>query len=254
MVADIKLAHIAPTSDLDYAIKRSGMNMVLAHVADADDEYAEAFRLSGKETLLDNGAFENGVPLGTAEMIRIGKKVGADILVLPDYPFEPWAKGWLNIENHIKVYKDAGFKTMFVPQSIKGDSLGFEMSIHNALNHAGIDYIGLSILGCPNAYDQLNPMKVREHILSLFYHDIPDKKLHILGMLDSVDEIKRLTYYKEKINSWDTSAAVWYGVNGLCVADRDDKYMEKVDFSRVTTDESLHELTSANIDYMEDLL
>jgi len=254
MVEDIKLAHIAPTSDAAYAIKRSGMNMVLAHIADKDDAYAELFKASNKETLLDNGAFENGVPLPVDKMIEIGRKVGADILVLPDYPFEPWAKGWLTIESDIKAYKDAGFRTMFVPQSLKGDAQGYELSIHNALHHPDIDFVGLSILGAPNAYELMPPIKVRSHILEKFNTPNNAKKFHMLGMLNSVDEILRVTYYKHLVNSWDTSAAVWYGVNGLDVSKTETKFADAVDFDRVTTFEEFHELTVSNINYMESLL
>ncbi len=118
---EIKFAHIAPTSLVDVGIANSDFNMVLAHIADHNDKYCEAFKNSDNETLLDNGAFELGKPYSVDKMVEIGHRVGADILVLPDYPRRAYTKGWEDINHRIKVFKDAGFKTMFVPQSVDGE-------------------------------------------------------------------------------------------------------------------------------------
>ena len=43
------------------------------------------------------------------------------------------------------------------------------------------------------------------------------KKIHFLGMVDGPNEIELMGYngYDECIDTWDSSAAVWYGLNGI---------------------------------------
>lgn len=253
MIEDIKLCHIAPINYTEMGINESDMNMVLAHIAEKDKSYAEMFKSSDKITLLDNGAFEQGYPMEADKMIGIGHEVGADILVLPDHPYKPWELGWMKVEDQIKLYKANGFKTMFIPQSIKGDGQGYMASLVNALEHPDIDFVGLSILGCPNAFPDVPEHRVRDMILSHFAKNGNHyKKFHILGMLGSVDEIKRLTQYKDLIHSWDTSAAIWYGLNGVSVKGRTKKIELAVDFN-MPGKEFDYRLVLDNIDYMRSL-
>ena len=249
----IKLCHIAPVNYVELGIAYSDMDMILAHIADENDVYAEAFKKSDNLKLLDNGAFELDQPYGVDKMIEIGKKVEADILVLPDYPLQPWEDGWDEIDERIKAYKDAGFKVMFAPQSLKGDESGYMLSLVKAVMDERIDFIGLSILACPNAFDKLPEHKVREKILGMMAN-MPgaEKRFHILGMLGSVDEIKRLTYYSKLIHSWDTSAAVWYGINDLTVEGRTEKFTKHVDFDIEFQDDKVEQII-ANINYMRSL-
>ena len=228
----IAFAQIAPINYTELGIHESDMNMVLAHIARDSKEYSKLFRDSDKQTLLDNGAFENGVPMSVEDMIEIGHKVGADILVLPDYPYKDWKAGWSDyVLEGIEQYKQEGFKTMFIPQSEKGDGPGYMKSLANAIQHPMIDYVGLSILGCPNAFPHIPAYKVREKIIGEVYDALPQKSLHILGMLDNtLEEIARLTYYEDVINSWDTSLAIWAGLNGEAVEKNHKKLKLDVDF------------------------
>ncbi len=242
----IRFAHIAPIQLTAKAIEKSSMNMVLAHVADQSTSYREMFKASDNYTLLDNGAFENGVPMGVQDMIAIGEQVGADTLVLPDYPFSPWRRGWDNIEKAISVYKDAGFKVMFIPQSLKDDAVGYYKSLEKALEHPHIDQIGLSILACPNAG------LLRRDILEKYQHwTVSCKRFHILGMLGSVEEVAELRPYNHLISGWDSSAAVWYGVNNRLVEGSYEKFTDRVDFE---TELPWNNIVDENIQFIEELL
>ena len=252
----IEFAHIAPTNYTELGIHESDMNMVLCHIAEAHPHYAQMFRDSEKQTLLDNGAFENGIPYETERMLDIGESVGADIMVLPDYPGQPWEKGWEKVEEDIAEYKTHGFQTMFVPQSILGDTVGYLKSLDKAIKHPNIDLIGLSILGCPTAFNTLPKYKVREQILEYVEQNYTqahtDKRFHILGMLDAADEVTRLTYYKDMINSWDSSAAIWGGINGIKLEDETKKFELAVDFDHPIGDFSVS-LVLDNINYIKGL-
>ncbi len=242
----IRFAHIAPIALTAKAIEKSSMNMVLAHIADASDYYSEMFKASDKYTLLDNGAFEKGTPMAVADMVAIGKKVGANTLVLPDFPFAPWHKGWDDIEKAIAAYKEAGFKTMFIPQSLEGDILGYYKSLERALEHPNIDQIGLSILACPHAG------LLRRDILDKYKHwAASGKRFHILGMLGSVEEIAELRPYSHLISGWDSSAAVWYGANNRYVEGSYEKYKARVDFE---TELPWNNYINDNIQFIEELL
>ena len=242
----IKLAHIAPINNTYKAIEASDFNMVLAHIANDNKAYCEMFRDSHKPTLLDNGAFELGSPMAADDMVRIGHAVGADILVLPDFPNTHWEFAWGLAELDIMTYKEEGFDTMFVPHSEKNDHLGLYMSIERALEDPRIDYIGLSILACPNA--QL----LRSEILERYKNwSAAKKRFHILGMLGTVDEIAELKEYEDLINSWDTSAAVWYGVNDVSVIGRTEKFTKPVDFD---SNLEWNSIVEENITYMRSLL
>ena len=218
--------------------------MVLAHIADKSDEYCRLFKANDKPTLLDNGAFENRMPYPVDEMIRLGHKVGADILVIPDFPYQDWSVGWKTADIELQTYRDNGFKTMFVPQSLEGDVMGLYKSIERAIEHPLVDYIGLSILACPNAHVR------REVILERYQNwSACKKRFHMLGALDSWgDELSDVAPYEHMIESWDSSAAVWAGVHDELIFTRDEKFTKPVDFL------GSYFWTAAidtNIDYME---
>ncbi len=243
---EILFAHIAPTKCTQAAIDNSSMNMVLAHIAEKDNEYCTMFKNSDKHTLLDNGAFENGYPMSPLDMCGIGARVGADVLVLPDFPFSSWYRGWDSVERALALYKAAGFKTMFIPQSLHNDSVGYYLSLEKALEHPDIDYIGLSILACPNAG------LLRRDILKRYTKWTSAKKrFHMLGMLGSVDEIKEIKPYEDLVHGWDTSAAVWYGVNGRYVENSYEKLKLRVDFNSQL---DWQPLVNKNINYIKGLL
>ena len=133
------------------------------------------------------------------------------------------------------MFKQHGFKTFYVPQSELGDVDGYLKSLLWAIENPDIDLIGLSILGCPIALgikeetfnhgdrDQAFLMQrflSRWKMLNLVDSMVEDKsklykKFHNLGILDGPMEILLLEKYKDYIYSWDSSSAVWAGINGV---------------------------------------
>ncbi len=220
----IPIAHIAPINVMDRSMAESGMHMILAHID--NKEYRAKFAASDKYKLLDNGAFENGVPLSVKEMIEIGREVKANTLVLPDFPYSDWRVGWQNIEQHIEAYRNEGFQTMFIPQSLHTDHLGLYQSIEKALEHPLIDYIGLSILACPNA--NLERIDILERYSSW---SASDKRFHMLGALDNPgNEMLLCSSYEQMISGWDTSAACWSGLHSRKLVNEIKKFKLSVDF------------------------
>ena len=81
------------------------------------------------------------------------------------------------------------------------------------------------------------------------------KKIHFLGMVDGPNEIElmQLNGYDDYIDTWDSSCAVWYGLNGIKF-DRspsgsvNGKFEEEVDFDIKTGDTQAVEF---NLNYID---
>jgi hypothetical protein len=234
----INFCHITPTPFLEVFAPMSGAHLILAHLVESDPVYAKFYADldDGKPKIMDNSAFEMfklGHPMYPSEkLIEMGNKVRADYIVMTDYPKEHWKKTVDMAKEMMPKLKAAGFKTFFCPQSELGDMEGLLTSMEWALKEPNVDLVGLSILACPiacgvnettfstgkrsDAYKMqrfLSRWKVLTELKrrgSLKYvHD----KFHCLGMVDGPNEIDLLSEFHQHIYSWDSSAAVWAGLN-----------------------------------------
>lgn len=258
---EIKFAHISPVSFMHLAESKSGINLVLAHLV-GNNEYTKFYMGSDKETIMDNSAFELGESFDPEKLIDLGNMIAADYLVLPDYPSQHFALTIEAAEKWIPKFKKAGFKTFFVPQSDKGDLNGYLQAWKWALDNPDIDLIGCSILGAPNALglnDKYLRMSARYTILSKLVEKLERdldvdklyKRVHMLGMLDTVREISLCKMFEKYIYSWDSSAAVWAGMNCEPLVDRYSKFELPVDFSATSL---LGYMVEQNIDFVNSLL
>ena len=156
-------AHITPTAYLDLFASGRPFHLTLAHLVEQDDEYASWY--SDRDTsrslmpyvnVMDNSAFEmykQSRPMYDAEkLIPMAKKVGADYVVMTDYPGEP-AELTQNMAGQMgPKLRDAGFGTFFVPQSEEGNLQELIECFDWASQSEDVDYIGVSILAVPLAY------------------------------------------------------------------------------------------------------
>jgi hypothetical protein len=161
------------------------------------------------------------------KLIDMGFKVGADYIVMTDYPAQA---PHVTIEAAIELapqLREAGFGTFFCPQSEIGDLEGLIGGFAWASESEHVDYIGVSILAVPNAYgvEKGNNLQrflsrwrfMRELHVRGILQTIKDngKKIHFLGMVDGPNEISLVKDYLWAIDTWDSSAAVWAGVCGI---------------------------------------
>ena len=242
-MSDIQFCHIAPIALLSDVAKHNKSHLMLAHLVEESAEYANFFKGivvdDGSEKILDNSGFEKfkrGEPMyESSKLVDMGRRCGATVIVLSDYPGEHWTKTRDAAIELAPVFKQHGFKTFYVPQSELGDIDGYLKSLLWAVDNDNIDYIGLSILGCPIALgikeetfnhgdrDQAFLMQrflSRWKMLNLVDSMVEDKsklykKFHNLGCSDGLNEILLLEKYKDYIKSWDSSSAVWAGINGV---------------------------------------
>lgn len=279
-----KFCHIAPTDYLSDFVEARPFHLLLAHLVEADPAYANWYadhkaRRPDTVYILDNSAFEmykQGRPMYPSDkLIEMGKRVNADYVVLSDYPGEASQR---TIDAAIKLapeFKAAGFGTFFVPQSEIGDIddliSAYEWAVGEGKEY--VDYIGVSILGVPNAYGVERGNKLQRYnsrasfMRKLFRLGILDKmrdngqKMHFLGMVDGPSEIELVEAFLPYIDTWDSSAAVWAGLNGVRFDGSptgliNGKFEEEVDFDlkRAARDEKFVILAHENIFVIESYL
>lgn len=179
--------YITPTSLLDYTTA-SKTHLVLAHLVAEDEAYAAFYQCASKAgdfVMCDNSAYELKEPYSPEKLIELGGKCGAHAIVLPDYPFQPAQVTIDAAQKFIPKFKEAGFKTFFVPQSERGDLEDWIRAYTWAANQPDIDIIGMSILGIPNALDKVEPAYARVVMTQILLDRgvfNKDKHHHYLGL------------------------------------------------------------------------
>ena len=272
-----KFCHIAPIPHLDI-VSGAPAHLALAHLVETSDAYTEFYlkeKENGSMIILDNSAFEmykQGRPMyDSFQLIEMAQKIKADYVVMSDYPNESGAKTINSAEIMAPLLKEKGFGTFFCPQSKIGDAedlfAGFSWAAESPL----VDYIGVSILSIPNAYAVEKGNKLQRFVSRfMFMQDLQDsgiidtaklngKKIHLLGMLDGPNEIRLMSQFSDYIDTWDSSAAIWYGLHAGKQFDEsptgilEGKYEEEVDFNYVASPQNV--LTaSANKDTIDELM
>jgi hypothetical protein len=282
----LSFCHIAPTKYLDIFALGRKTHLVLAHLVESNDHYAEWYKKEKAERnstiILDNSAFEmykQGKPMYPAEkLVEMANKVNADYIVMPDYPNEDPEKTIRAAEEIYPTINQAGFQTFFCPQSKIGDVKGLVESYMWAVNTKWVDYIGFSILSIPNAYGVEKNNKLQRFLSrwkflqeldknNFFYYlhnnnsDAYNnsKKLHLLGMLDGPNEILLLEKYLPFFETWDSSAAVWYGINGISFDQsptgmHSGKWETEVNFDHEHAKPSDIGIAFRNINYIDSLI
>lgn len=218
---------ITPTAYLERFASQSTMHLVLAHLVDEDEVYANFYASRDEFKIMDNGAFELGESYDPTKLIELGSKCKADAIVLPDYPFEPASKTVGASAAMIDPVKDAGFQTMFVPQSRTDDVEDWIDAYVWASETPSVDIIGMSILGIPNALSFIHPGYARVVMTALLQDRGVfnyDKYHHYLGLTSGPNlEIPSLMNLGA-IDSCDSSGPVWAGLCGHRYSENTDSY------------------------------
>ena len=300
----IEFSHIAPTAHLDTLCEKQQTNLVLAHLLETDNNYTAWYRnhLDKNEeayyrsavamgsffihnkaplvTIIDNSAFEmfkqNRPMMSSSSLLSLAAKVcpkprGAytqTYIVMSDYPNQPGRDTIDAATLMAPKIREAGFKTFFVPQSIIGDIEDYIATFAWACSSKHVDYIGVSILGVPNAYGVERDNKLQRYMSRfammrelkarglLAYARKQNKLIHFLGMTDGPNEIELCREFN--IDTWDSSSAIWAGLNGLSYDTSptglvNGKFEKEVDFNFKTSDNTKIELAKANMDYINKL-
>lgn len=275
----MKFCHITPIDHLDL-VKGRNAHLTLAHIVSGMegspeqvqaycDFYQQEKSLGGTDyiNIMDNSAFElykNQLPMfNPEELLGLAKRVHATHIVLPDHPAHPSMVTIDDARRYAPIFKEAGFGTFFVPQSDIGDLEDLITSFAWAASSPLVDYIGISILAVPNAYrcEKGNSLQ-RFNARWKFMNELYDrnllqlaaqngKKIHFLGMVDGPNEIPLVRDFH--IDTWDSSAAVWAGLNAISFDDSptgliNGKFEKHVDFETKFEDTSIAEANMKVID------
>ena len=248
---------ITPTAYLEQYASQSSMHLILAHLVDTDEEYAEFYWKRSEFKIMDNGAFELGESYDPSELIRLGNKCGANAIVLPDYPAQHWTKTRDASEALIQPVKDAGFYTFFAPQSEIGDMDGWIQGYNWGSSNPDIDIVGMSILAIPNAMPYIPKAYARVVMTQLLidrgifnFH----KYHHYLGLNAGPNLEVPPLLEMGALDSCDSSNPVWAGICGNMYSEMFDSYTTRkidkhVDFSyHMTQSAYVHKAIQNNID------
>ena len=228
----IDFCHICPTPELGMVEKYS-THMVLAHLVEEDQAYRDFYMELGegrknKVTLImDNSAFEmykrNEPMYPTEKLIDMAGLIDADYVIMSDYPGEPGSKTIKAAEKMIPELKQHGYGTFFCPQSEPGDIEDLMAGYAWGFSHPDIDYVAVSILNIPLAFGVESGNKLQRFTARWKWMQMledrnllnTNKKIHFLGMVDGPNEIDLVKDYHHVITTWDSSAAIWAGMNGI---------------------------------------
>lgn len=269
--------HIAPIDFLDL-VKSRPAHLTLAHLVDTSNEYTEFYRAQDNSlNIMDNSAFEmykQGKPMLTPmKVLEMATIIKADYVVMSDYPGEHSSKTIQAAIDLAPLFRSQGFGTFFVPQSKIGDKEDLINAFDWASTSKHVDYIGVSILGVPNAYGVEKGNKLQRFVARfMFMQELEDrgilhrirknkKKVHFLGMVDGPNEIKLMEQYRDYIDTWDSSAGVWLGLNGRTFDSSptgiiDGKFELEVDFDLKESEVSIdnYKLAKYNMDYIDSIV
>lgn len=224
--------YIAPTSMLELTQNLSGSktHLVLAHLVDRDEKYANFYKeLSAQNhfIMMDNSAYELKEPYHPDKLIALAEKCGANAIVLPDYPFQEAEITIAAAEQFAPIFKQAGYKTFFVPQSKTGDINDWIRAYKYASKNPLIDIIGMSILGIPNALANIAPSYARVVMTQLLIDRgcfAFDKHHHYLG-LNAGPKLEIPSLLKmNALSTIDSSGPVWSAILGHEYSENTDSF------------------------------
>ena len=225
-VSSPQFCYIAPTSYLDDLKNwipdfndEPKAHLILAHLVDQDPVYAEKYAEFGKKDFIicDNSAYELKEPFKPHKLVELAKRSGASAIVLPDTPFADSQITINAAREFAPQFRDAGFKTMFVPQSPMGELEQWIDAYRWAAENPMIDIIGMSILGIPNALSNVDPAYARVVMSSILVDRGVfnfDKHHHYLGLNSGPGlEIPSLLRMNV-LDTIDSSGPIWSALLG----------------------------------------
>ena len=192
------------------------MHLVLAHLVDTDEAYAEFYRGRNEFKIMDNGAFELGESYDPDKLIELGRKCNADAIVLPDYPFQEATKTIGAAISLAPQVRESGFKTFFCPQSRTGALEEWIDAYRWGEANELIDIIGMSILAIPNALPHIPKSYARVVMTQLLIERgyTFEKYHHYLGLNAGPALEMPPLIEMGAMDSCDSSNPVWMGVLG----------------------------------------
>jgi len=210
----LKAAIISPTPLLRRYSSQSKYHLALAHLILTDIDYCDFYREAvdeGDYVIMDNSVVELGAPLGIDDLIKAVNRVGAQELILPDFPAHP-PQTFMAAYNMAPIVKNQfpDIKLQVVPQWYGSKDPANWMQSHTRMTEElegdrKVDVIGIpKFLGLDRRFtcQKLNLHRSEQH------------EYHLLGTTGNPIEIKELGKYPW-IRGVDSKAPVRFGTHGI---------------------------------------
>lgn len=225
----MKFGYIAPINYLQYIPEHADFHLILAHLL-TDIDYVKFYNeryAKGDYILLDNSTFEFGRPIEADELLKLIDDSGINIncVVAPDYPGQHQKKTIASAYEFEATLRKLGrdYDVMVVPQSEKGDVLGWFECYLKFVQDDRFKIIGMSILGIPNAFYEAtgttdishNRIFATSYINRLLPTIFSTKWHHYLGLGSNAREMQIIKQFRFKELTNDSSSPIWHGCLGI---------------------------------------
>ena len=203
---------ITPIAGLERYASLSNTHLVLSHIKDEHyREFYKARRKKGDTIILDNSAYENGRSVSNQDLAEAARYYKPQYLVCPDELYQDWERTYVSTKNfldhHYDEFRELGCKFIGVPQTTKGNILGWMEGLIRMVEELPLDGIGLPRALCTHYYiDPLTRVRACEFLKRRYEGD--QLYIHAFGMVKgNVDELNMLR--DVNCDSIDSSAPVW---------------------------------------------
>jgi len=214
---------ICPTAGLERYATLSKTHLVLAQIK--DEKYRQFYlerRAHGDTIILDNGAYELGKSLDQTSFAQAVRFYSPQYIVCPDELYQDWERTYSLTKNfldhHYDEFRELGCKFIGVPQTTKGNIMGWMEGLIRMVEELPLDGIGLPRALVTHYYvDPLTRVRACEFLKRRYEGD--QLYIHAFGMVKgNVDELNMLR--DAQCDSIDSSAPVWRawskGISLLC--------------------------------------
>jgi len=209
----MNFAIICPISGLERYATLSKTHLVLAQIKDERYRqfYKERREDHGDTLILDNGAYELGKSVNSTEFAEAVRFYKPAYIVCPDELYQDWERTYSStkhfLDHHYDEFRELGCKFIGVPQTTKGNIMGWMEGLIRMVEELPLDGIGLPRALCTHYYiDPLTRVRACEFLKRRYKGD--QLYIHAFGMVKgNVDELNMLR--DVQCDSIDSSAPVW---------------------------------------------
>ena len=216
----IQFSHAVPTAYLERFDEQSSCYLILAQQALKDEKYRNFFKKSNKMKILDNGAYELGHSIDTANLVKLAEEVDANYIVCPDV--------FLDHEETLKLTKK--FVEKDIPNKIKLIGVPQGITAYTYLGCAKalseierIQILGVSFLVTTKCFGHNFDIasekveSIRPYVVKFLEEIKPNWRFHLLGCGNPIE----MMMYKDDpgIMSCDSSVAYKFGKQGFHITE-----------------------------------
>ncbi len=271
----IKLSFISPTKYIRTLGAQSDFTLALSHLIDRHEsnEYERAILDIGLPIVLDNGLFENHSPEGIDSVLDKALRIKATHFFAPDYLYDA-EKTLRGVENAIYIIKQRGVVNQIkIAAVVQGETEEEYLSQYDKFQEIEeIDLIGLSILSIPRCFGEQKTTRKESYkhkdneitssriklLKILLERGRNNKKVHLLGLGNSYEEVIFANKNCSFVISQDTSSPIWNGFQGKKILDdgsiEGGKTDVKVDFNYNQASKEQIKLAQYNINKIKSLI